>query len=135
MDKTTVALVSIVLILFVVIFGAYTYKVRADSQGAWQQPRIETGQPIAEVQPTSPQRVEEPPIGEQPVAPQPQKPSRKPIIGGGPIIGQPNPQPIQRPGIIFRRPIMGGKGGCGQGQGCGQGGVQEYIVPDSYYEY
>ena len=142
MDKTTVALVSVVLIMFLVIFGAYTYKVRAD-QGNWQQPRIETGQPITDVQPTTPpQKIEEPPMGDQNISPQPQKPNRRPIVQ--PIVEpfQPHPQPIQRPGIIFRRPIMGG--GCGRngqgcgpggcdGQGCGPNGCQEYIMPGDCY--
>ena len=92
MEKTTVALVCVVLMLFAAIFGSYAYRVRAENRGDWQQPRLETERVIVDVK-------SDPKDSSKPVEPidkdkTPTPPPKKKLL-------KPNPTPIMRPGYIL----------------------------------
>ena len=126
MQKSTVSLVVVALVLFVAIFVSYSYKANsAFGKTNVAPPRIETGVPIT-VNPVAPvgdeEAVPEDENAEEGVDVGPSTPPKKP----GLIPGRNKPVPApRRPGLF--RP----RSGCGSGS-CPTGVIYEEPV---YYYY
>jgi hypothetical protein len=134
MEKTTVVLVCVVLVLFVSIFAAYGYKTNSFGQRSMDtlapSTKIELGPPIKEVKPVAPKVgiAEEPKDEVGVVPPSAKKPeTRRPVMPQGRRPLRPGYQPGNQPGMGGCQPgSRPGVGGCQPGTGCqpGIGGYQ-----------